>query len=480
MTAALSHTRVSRDRDEFATPTPAEQQLLDGLESGEEIVIGDGALPPLGDTSGDRLVRAGFIRLLLRGSRDGAYAAYPRPPERGLRIAGAAIDGTLDLHGCTITHDLSFRNCRFSCAPVFDSAKLESLSLRGSALPGLRADWLLARNTVSLDGVYSTGEIRFIGATIGGPLDCDNLRISNPGCSALLLMRVQAGGALFLRGSASIDGRMNLGSARFKSIIDAPDCWPKRGDLNLSGCVYESFYTAAVSAKARLRWIRLQYATNCPTEFFPQPFEQCALVLRDMGHADDARVILIEKERLQRRAERLRARPPLRQAMWLRDCLIGGTIRYGHAPILALAWLLAFWVLGTAVSGFAYQQHAFKPGISLLRRPEWVACAGTDKQSWSAASVRDRMVGRALPAESQLDCFLRQPEAQSYPRFNAAVYALDTLLPVVSLQMDDYWSPDETRRWGYVTQVYQWFQVLIGWALTFLTVAGFSGLVKAK
>ena len=148
--------------------------------------------------------------------------------------------------------------------------------------------------------------------------------------------------------------------------------------------------------------------------------------------------------------------------------------------MLALVWLLGFWSLGTLVSALTYHEHAFRPHISLLRRPEWLTCAGTLGSSWSAASMREPVVGRALPNESQLECFLRQPEAQSYPRFIPAVYALDTLLPVVSLQMDDYWSPDETKRWGYPALVYQWFQILIGWTLTFLTVSGLSGLVKSK
>jgi hypothetical protein len=345
----------------------------------------------------------------------------------------------------------------------------------------LRAESFVARGAVSLDGVQASGEVRFVGAKIGGALDCDNLRVSNPGKSALSLMRVEVGGALFLRGTAAIDGTMNLVAARFHTIVDAAECWPKPGDLNLCGCVYDSFLASApVSAAARLRWLRLQHASDGAGAFSPQPFEQCARVLRTMGHPEDARAILIEKERLMRRAERQRARAPLRHVLWLKDCLLGGTIRYGHAPMLALAWLLGFWILGVAVYGLAYEQRAFRPHISLLRRPEWVTCAGTKSQSWNAASFGQVRPGRALPGERQLDCFLRQPEAHTYPRFNAVVYALDTLLPVVSLQMDDYWSPDHAQRWGHRAQVFQWFQIMIGWALTFLTVSGFSGLVKLK
>ena len=465
---------------EVAPLTAAEQQVLAGFESGQETVVGDGALPPAGVASEERRVRATFLRDLLRGSFE-TPGEQPGAHERGLRIAGAAIDGALDLHGFTVTFDLSLRNCRFSSPLVLDSAKVEGLRLNGSVLPGLRAEWLIARGPVSLDSVEASGEVRLVGAKIGGPLDCDNLRISNPGKVALALIRVETGGALFLRGRASIDGIMNCTAARFRAIVDEEGCWPKRGDLNLSGCMYDSFQmNAPVSARARLRWLRLQYASDCPSDFLPQPFEQCALVLREMGHADDARVISIQKERLQRRAERLRARTPRRQVMWLRDWLLGSTIRYGHAPMLALVWLLGFWCLGTLVSALTYHEHAFRPHISLMRRPEWLTCAGTFGSSWSAASMREPVVGRALANESQLECFLRQPEAQSYPRFNPAVYALDTLLPVVSLQMDDYWAPDETKRWGYPALVYQWFQILIGWTLTFLTVSGLSGLVKSK
>ena len=471
--------RGPRKLCEFAPLSPAEQRLVSELDSGEDIVIADGQTPSL-EAHPDRAIRAAFIRCLLLESSDELGAGRTRVHEKGLRLLGAAIEGTLDLQSCVIAHDLTFKNCRFSSVLNLDAARIEGLCLNGSVLPGLRAEWLVARGAVTLDSVEANGEIRLIGAKIRGQLDCDNCRISNPGRNALSLVRADIGGAFFLRGKASIDGLLNMTGAHLRSIVDACDCWPKVGNLNLSGCVYESFLmTASVSAKARLRWLRLQRSAT-PGEFSPQPFEQCALVLRQAGHADDARVILIEKERLQRRAERSRAPAPLRQAKWLRDCLLGGTIRYGHAPMLALVWLLGFWILGTAVSSFVYREHAFKPGISVLRRAEWMACAGTRANSWSAASVRERVVGRALPRESQLECFLRQPESRTHPRFSASMYSLDTLLPVVSLGLDDYWSPDETKRWGTLGQLYVWLQIIVGWALTFLTVAGFSGLVKTK
>ena len=464
---------------DFGALSVAEQRLVETLHSGEDILVGDGLLPPADEGAG-RTIRAALIRHLLIEGLEGLRAPGARVHEKGLRLVGARIEGAIDLEGCVITHDLEFRNCRFSHALVLDRARIEGLCLKGSVLPGLRGEWVVARGRVSLDSVQANGEIRLIGAKIRSQFDCDDCQISNPGKAALSLVRADIGAAFFLRGKARIDGLLNLSGARLRAIVDEPCCWPKKGDLNLSGCVYDAFMmNAPTSAKARLDWLRLQCDAKLGM-FSPQPFEQCALVLRQSGHADDARAILIEKERLQRQAERSRASSPARQAKLLRDYLLGGTIRYGYAPMLALAWLLGFWILGTAICGFVYQERAFKPGISLLRRAEWMACATTRKDSRSAASLRRNLVGRALPKESQLECFLRQPEAQSYPRFSAAVYALDTLLPVVSLGMDEYWSPDETKPWGALGRVYVWCQIIIGWALTFLAVAGFSGLVKTK
>ena len=36
-------------------------------------------------------------------------------------------------------------------------------------------------------------------------------------------------------------------------------------------------------------------------------------------------------------------------------------------------------------------------------------------------------------------------EGASYPRFNGFFYSLDTLLPIVSLEMQEHWIPDETK-----------------------------------
>jgi hypothetical protein len=58
------------------------------------------------------------------------------------------------------------------------------------------------------------------------------------------------------------------------------------------------------------------------------------------------------------------------------------------------------------------------------------------------------------------------------------IYSADVLLPVVSLEMQSYWLPDDETPIGASARVYLWVQIMLGWALTLLAVAGFSGLIK--
>ena len=44
--------------------------------------------------------------------------------------------------------------------------------------------------------------------------------------------------------------------------------------------------------------------------------------------------------------------------------------------------------------------------------------------------------------------------------------------------MQAYWLPDDTTGRGAWVRAYLWLHIAMGWALTLLAVAGFSGLIK--
>ena len=588
---------VVRKVSDLGELSEAEKRVLADLDLGEVTVLGDGARPEAGDVA--RKVRASLIRLLMLGD-DPEHRLH----EAGLQIRGAWIPDALNLEGCRDLRDLGLFDCHFDVTPILRSAGLANLHLNRSHLPGLSADRLEARGGVFLRNVEATGAVRLLGAKLDGNLECDgatfraetdakgnpgdalsadgleakgyvflrgvdatgavrllgaklgvNLKCDgatfraetdaagNPG-KALGLDGVSVAGVFFLRGGARVVGALDLTAAEIGGFNDEEECWPGGGDLLLDRCRYGAFTGGPVDAEARLRWLGLQDPARWGGDFWPQPYEQCAKVLREMGHGGEARKVLIEKERLQREAARnvvaaslsgarlrrrveqegekavrpeileslgcfaasdprwklvlteLRRSPEVRAFLdksegappfvsddtfdrasaarapvwdyWWRlnlsrfwDGLVGATIGYGRAPQRAALWALGFFLFGWFVFAWAGGDGAIKPNSAVtLRSEEWVACAGE--------------VGRA-----RIACFEAKPRGESYPQFNALVYSADTLLPIVSLEMQDYWIPDEDTRRGAVARVYLWVHIAVGWALSLLAVAGFSGLVKS-
>jgi hypothetical protein len=238
----------------------------------------------------------------------------------------------------------------------------------------------------------------------------------------------------------------------------------------LNGCRYGALLgRSTTDAKSRLKWLALQKPQEHGQDFWPAPYEHCAKVLREMGHTADAREILIKKEVLQRRARRAvyfkRGQDPIGwwYAFW--DGAMWATTFYGRQPLLAFAWLLALWAFGTGIFSHTAAMGQIKPNLPQMQvHPAWVQCAEGGPRR-----------GDYL---SQPACFTAQPEGRSYPHFNALIYSADTLFPVVTLEMQSYWIPDDALPMGAMARTYLWFHIAMGWSLTLLAVAGFSGLIK--
>jgi hypothetical protein len=301
-----------------------------------------------------------------------------------------------------------------------------------------------------------------------------------PGGIALELARSVIKGAFFLRRGAKVNGTLALTGATIGTIHDEAACWPGPGDLLLNRCRYGAFIDGPVDAASRLDWLARQEPERWGEDFWPQPYEQLASVFREMGHGEDARAVLIVKERLQRQARRKRAKNPvLRTLLTATDGILGMTLAYGRQPLLAFVWLLLFWVLGVGIFAYAERQGAVMPNSAVvLRAPEWTLC-GIETSEHRTLLASNHSQGLAAPGQTQLACFRERWEASSYPAFSPWMYSLDTLLPVLDMGQRTYWRPNPTKPGGRVAINYFYFQSLVGWALSLLAVAGFSGLVKS-
>jgi hypothetical protein len=420
-----------------------------------------------------------------------------------IRLSGARIGGNIEIDGASIVSPAGI---------VLDAGGLEvrgAILLRGADVRGginfsgvrlggdlnavgaqierpgevaLNGDAIVAGGDLALRGATIVGEARLLGARFGGDIDCTSATLSQPGGYALRLNRAIVDGAFFLRQGASVEGTLDLTATSIGAIDDEQASWPKTGDLLLNRCQYGAFIGGPVDAASRLDWLSRQTPERWSADFWPQPYEQLSTVLREMGHDEDARAVLITKERLQRRARRARAKnPALRVALATTDGILAVTLRYGRQPLLALLWLILFWAIGIGVFAFAQKNGAIKPNSPvILRSLEWTMCGLQQTDSRYMPSSGQTFAGRAATGENQLSCFLNQPEAASYPEFNPLMYSLDVLLPVLSIGQKEYWRPDPTKPNGQFILKYYFFQSVVGWALSLLAVAGFSGLVKSK
>ncbi|MBX3583489.1 MAG: hypothetical protein KF810_16505 [Rhizobiaceae bacterium] len=381
-------------------------------------------------------------------------------------LRGARIKGGINVSGITIGGDLNLARAMVDCP--------DDIAINGEGLE--------ARGDIVLRDANVSGEVRLWGASFGGNVDCTSSTLRKPGAYALSLNRARINGVFFLRRKAIVEGKLDLTASSVGAIFDDSESWPHTGNLVLNRCLFGAIIGGPVDAESRLEWLARQGPSQLFGEFLPQPYEQLALVLRQMGHNEDSQAILIEKERLQRRARRKRS--PYLLMRWLlavSDGILAVTVRYGHQPLYAFIWLTLFWAIGAIVFDVAHERGAFKPNSAVvLRSLEWTMCSLEMGQTRYMPTADTVLPGRALPGQGQLECFLAQPEATSYPEMNSAMYSLDTLLPVTELGQKEFWRPDPRQTIGRIALSYFYLQSLLGWSLSLLAVAGFSGLVKSR
>jgi hypothetical protein len=391
-------------------------------------------------------------------------------------------DGEVRLLGAQIGGDL---NC-------------ESGEFRNPGHEALSADRVRVTGSVFLRaGFTSEGEVRLLGAEVGGNLECDGGTLKNPGHEALSADGVRVAENVFLRTGftaqgdvrllgAKVGGNLFCGEGTFTSLnahtaaitgtlywmgvknsegasldltnasagalADDESSWPKLGNLSLDGFTYTRILYGPDDAGTRLEWLERS------NRFTPQPYRQLAKVLRETGDDRGARLVLFEMERLRRREKDRNWRARL----W--SLVLKKTIGYGQMPGLALWWLVVLMAVGFLFSYFGYFNGAIRP---------------TDKDAYYTFESRGH-------------------PPDYYPRFHALVYSLEHSFPLVNLGQKDRWAPNPQGSGHPVTgfpnflsparhlrvsagflRVWLFVQVILGWALATLFVAGLTGVVKS-
>ncbi|MFI6162711.1 hypothetical protein ACIA59_22530 [Micromonospora haikouensis] len=328
----------------------------------------------------------------------------------GLRARLVEVRGDLDLTGCEVTGAVDLRDARIGGSVTLDRSTLGDPEAGGDALAA-------ARMTVTGDlsaraGFVAYGRVWLSSATIGGDVLLSGATVRNPAGPAIdanrltiagsfsarygftaeggiILVHAQIGNQLNFT-EARIDarggwalhvggarvaslwltfatppvGRVRLSGLQADSIFDDPATWPAA--LDLLGCTYRLLIARSpaprgsplppqpVTVAQRLDWLR-----RSPDGYAPAPYEQLAAHYRQNGQDQEARRVLLEKQR--------RRRATLSLPKRILGYVLDGVIGYGYRNWLAGAWLAGFWLLGTVT--FTVQPSTPRAGTAPERNP---------------------------------------------------------------------------------------------------------------
>ncbi|MFE2375811.1 oxidoreductase [Streptomyces sp. NPDC059398] len=252
------------------------------------------------------------------------------------------------------------------------------------------------------------GGIRLDDGRFGDALDLRSAKFRMHSDQELSLRRIQTPELRFL-GDRPEQGRVVLSGAKVVNLVDMSTSWPGPGGLAMGGFSYENLIPVGhFPLEQRLEWV-----TAATPEYAPEPYERLASVLRNSGEDADAREVLLAKQR--RRRETL----PLAAKVW--GYLQDWTVAYGYRPGRAALWMAVLWAAGTV----AFSRYDPKP-ISPDGHPQW----------------------------------------------NAALYALDLLIPVVNLGQDGYWKLSGGWQWTAAALI------VLGWILATTVATGATRLLR--
>ena len=388
--------------------------------------------------------------------------------EGGVRLLGASIGGNLDCGGG------KFRN------PEGYALNAEHVKTGGHVY--LNRHGFAGKK----EPFAACGRVRFTNADIGGNFNCKGGQFLHSGKgSALAAGGLKSRGAVFLSEGFTARGEVALHVARIGNFVCA-GCKPNDKSptvINLSSTkavavdddeqswepfqfllddfTYDAFFGANTPKdESRRRWLAKR-PKEMPSKdgepvkvlFSPLPYEQAAKVMFGMGHARDAREVLLEKERLQTKDPRTPWHPKIGRRLW--DEFAG----YGYRLRRTVAWSLAVVAVGWGVFS-----HTSDIGGIVPHQP---AILASDKYQ----SAVDK---ETTPMKAALDEF---PE---HPEFNPIVFSADVFIPLFALHQEPFWYPvaGSENAVAWLSESLWTFGLAIGVAVLALSPArGVSGVI---
>jgi hypothetical protein len=356
--------------------------------------------------------------------------------------------GAVDLGGARIGGNLHFDSGRFinpnNVAIAVPGASVDGVIFLTSFGPG---------NDVEVNGLANLASDRVADSVIvdhakflGAPGDLHGFAGTAMSVARTLIWR-----NVTLQNGAQVD----LSDASVGVMLDDQRSWPEPGRLMIDGLTYNDLTSGSDSrtnkapqpqavledgntVDSRLRWLALQ-----PPGFHSEPYNELAKYYASSGEETSAVTVFIAEE------DDRYTRLGLFGRLW--GGFLKATIGYGHRPLLAFNWSVLVVAIGWI-------------GVLMGKR------AGVMRLTWP----------ENLPP----------PPGDQVAGLHPLLYSLDVFLPFVDLHQEHYWWPDEALQGeceiagrkvlirGSTLRVYLWLQIIAGWLLSAIFVAGVTGLIR--
>jgi hypothetical protein len=278
-----------------------------------------------------------------------------------VRVEGdVLLGGGFDAHG-----EVRAVGARIGGAFDASGAKLTaSVDSRGARRVALSLDGASIEGDVRLAAGFSAaGAVRLRRARIGGDLDCSAAAFDVAGDAAwteghvLVLEKAEIGGTLELRRLPGPLMGANLEQLQADALADDESTWGER--IAIDGFRYRRLLAGApLDAPFRLRWLQRQPPEHLGTDWRDTPWTQAESALREAGEARAATAVAIAHETARRRARRVgRGLPaPLAAVAPAAHTIDGWLTGHGHRPARLLVALAVAWAVGTVVYAVADAQ----------------------------------------------------------------------------------------------------------------------------
>ncbi|MCP5083383.1 MAG: hypothetical protein GY948_16985 [Alphaproteobacteria bacterium] len=477
---------------------------MSGAQLRRNLVVCACNIPELVRLSGAHFSAVDFGSSKLGGLIADGLNAYNLVLDEGFEAAGPV---TLD--SATIGGSLRCTNGRFLGQPL-------ALSCASASIGG---------NVLIASGFHAAGEVRIFRTTIGGEVNAAGAVISNEDlgltlnrckitgdvyltkefqCSGRVnlggtsvgadlsftgakisgdvrLYRTRVGGTFFWCDVQEAEAKLNLTSATIETVNMDAQSWDQPSEILLEDFTYKAFTSLREGCEGAfwLTWLEKQPERYLSRDFRPQPYEQLAKVLQNMGHEDEARQVKIERRRRQARFNW--QNPPAAASLFGRflrylgnvwEFLIGWLIDYGHTPGKAVLYLILIICVGAGVFQVAAYQGVMAPTSALI----YSQAQGNGFIPKECTANWTKLAGAcktAVPAE--------------YSEFSPLWYSMDVAIPLINLRQQEDWGPrvthydsGERHMLGWWVRLWEWIETLAGWLLSLLFVSAVGGIIRRE